>query len=239
MYVHIHISWKTSYRPMGWSLGYCESCQQAGSVRLEKVVEVLYLNGIIPLSKRDKGRVGRCDFCRRLVERVWDGDGIALGDWSPQEGVAALGKKLGVSNPSGFGNASTDARLHSLLSAVQQSSSLTKVGLGPVGILSGCILGVALAVPLAMWLHQNQQAHAQIDELGFVIMLSFGSLFPGAIIGALIEAWIRRERGVSARLREAYDNYPFDLYRFEELSQEYGKNVQKAVKTLIDEVPRN
>jgi hypothetical protein len=236
--MYVHISWGTSYRPIGWSFAYCGSCQQEGVVRLEKVVEVLYLNGIIPLYKKDKGQRARCDFCGRLVQQVRNWEGVALADWSPQEGVAALSKILGISAPVGLTNASTDARLHSLLSAVQQTSSLTKVGIGPVGILSGCILAVSIAMPLAMWLHQNQQAPGQMDELGFVMLVSFISLFPGAIAGALIETLLRCERGVAVRLREVYDNYPFDLYRLEELSQEYGKRVQKAVKAVIDEVPR-
>jgi hypothetical protein len=239
MYVHIHFEWKTNYHPIGWSLGYCDPCQHEGPVRLEKVVEVLYLNGLIPLRKRDKGRVARCDFCRRLLTgsvRNWYG--IALADWSPQDGVAVLCKKLGGSTPVVLANVFTDARLHSLLSALQQASSLTRIGVGPIGILAGCIVGVSLAVPLANWLHQNQQAPARIDELGFTLLLCVISLIPGAIIGALIEAWLRRERRVAARIREAYDNYPFDLYRMEQLSQDYGRNVQRAVKALIDEVPR-
>lgn len=236
--MYIHFNWTTSHRPMGWSLGHCDSCQQEGAVRLEKVVQTLYLNGIIPLTKKDKGQVARCDFCRRLVERVRDWEGLPLADWSPQDGMADLSKKLGVSAPVGLGNASSDARLHSLLSAVQKNSSFAKIGLGPVGLLAGSILGVMVAVPLAKWLHQNQQAPAQMDELGFILLVAFISLVPGAILGALIEALFRRERGVAARIREAYTSYPFDLYRLETLSQDYGKNVQKAVKIVIDEVPR-
>lgn len=235
--MYVHFNWDTSHRPVGWSFGYCGSCQQESVVRLEKVVQTLYLNGIIPLSKKDKGQVARCDFCRRLVERVRDWQGIALTDWSPQEGVAELSKRLGLSTPAGLDNAS-DARLHSLLSAAQQTSSFAKVGIGPAGILGGCVLGIVVAVPLATWLQQNQLAPARMDELGFTILVSLISLVPGAVIGALIEALFRRERGVAARIREAYTNYPFDLYRLETLSQEYGKNVQKAVKLVIDEVPR-
>jgi hypothetical protein len=111
------------------------------------------------------------------------------------------------------------------------------VKVGPLGILGGCILAVAVAIPLALWLHQNQNPPGQIDEGGFVMVLSLISLVPGAILGALIETWLRRGHGAAARLREAYTNYPFDLYRLEHLSQEYGGSVQKAVKILIDEAP--
>ncbi len=236
--MYIHISWRTTYRPIGWSFGHCGSCQQESVVRLEKVVEVLYLYDIIPLSKSDKGEVARCDFCRRLVEDVRDWQGVPLADWSPQEGVAALSKKLGVSSPVGSANDSSDVRLHSLLAAVQQTSSLTKIRIGPLGILGGCILGVAVAMPLAIWLHHHQLAPGRIDEQGFVMLLSLISLAPGAILGAFVEAFLQRERGIAARIRETYNNYPFDLFRLEQLSQEYGKNVQKAVKALIDQVPR-
>lgn len=235
--MYIHINWHTRHQPIGWSFGYCGSCQQEGVVRLEKVVQTLYLNGFIPLWKKDKGQVARCDFCRRWVEQVRDWQGIALADWSPPEGVAELSKRLGVPTPVGLDSAS-DARLHSLLSAAQQSASFFKVGLGPMGILGGCIVGVLVAIPLAKWLRQNQQAPAQMDELGFIILLSLISLVPGAVVGALIEMMFRRERGVAKRIREAYTNYPFDLYRLETLSQDYGRHVQKAVKLVIDEVPR-
>src|SRR5262245_32680605 len=126
--MYIHFNWETRYQPNGWSLGYCGSCQQEGAVRLEKIVQTLYLNGLIPLSKTDKGQAARCDFCRRWVEQVRDQQGIDLADWSPQEGVAELSKKLGVPPPVGLENA-TDARLHSLLSAIQQSSSFSKIRL--------------------------------------------------------------------------------------------------------------
>jgi hypothetical protein len=236
--MYVHLNWRTSNRLTGWSFGHCGSCQQEGVARLEKVVAVLYLNGIIPLYKKDKGQVARCDFCGRSVEDVRDWEGIALADWSHHEGVAVLCKRLGISNPAGLRSTFPDTRLHSLLSAVQQTSSFTRLEIGPVGILGGCIAAVAIAVPLALWLHQNQQAPGQIDELGFVMLLSGISLIPGAIVGALIEALLRRERGAAARIREVYNNYPFDLYRLEELSREYGQRVQKAVKVVIDEEPR-
>ncbi len=237
--MYVHLNWRTSHRPTGWSFGYCGSCQQEGVARLEKVVAVLYLNGIIPLYKKDKGQVARCDFCGRLVEDVRDWEGIALSDWSHHEGIAALSKRLGISNTVGLGSSFPDSRLHSLLSAVQQTSSFTRLEIGPAGILGGCIVAVAIAAPLALWLHQNQQAPGQIDELGFVMLLSGISLIPGAIVGALIEALLRRERGAAARIREVYNNYPFDLYRLEQLSHDYGKRVQKAVRSVIDEVPRS
>ncbi len=237
--MYVHLGWRTSNRPTGWSFGYCGSCQQEGVARLEKVMATLYLNGLLPLYKKDKGQIARCDFCGRSIEDVCDWEGIALADWSHHEGVAALSKKLGISNPAGLGSTLPDTRLHALLSAVQQTSSFTRLEIGSVGILAGCISAVAIAAPLAMWLHQNKQAPGQMDELGFVMILSLISLVPGAIVGSLIETLLRRERGAAARIREVYNNYPFDLYRLEELSREYGTLVQKAVKVVIDEVPRN
>ncbi len=236
--MYVHLSWRTSNRPTGWSFGYCGSCQQDGVARLEKVMATLYLNGVIPLYKKDKGQIARCDFCDRSIEDVRDWEGVALADWSHHEGVAVLCKRLGISSAAGLRSTFLDTRLHSLLSAVQQTSSFTRLEIGSVGILGGCIVAVAIAVPLALWLHQNQQAPGQMDELGFVMILSLISLVPGAIVGALIEALLRRERGAAARIREVYNNYPFDLYRLEELSREYGTRVQKAVRVVIDEVPR-
>jgi hypothetical protein len=73
-------------------------------------------------------------------------------------------------------------------------------------------------MPLAMWLHQNQQSAGQMDKLGFVMLLSLIGLVPGTIVGTLIEALLGRPPGVAARIREIYNNYPLDLYHLEELS---------------------
>jgi hypothetical protein len=236
--MYVHFNWKTSYRPIGWSLGHCSSCQQEGVVQLENVVEVFYLYDVIPLSENLKGKIARCDFCRRHVENARDWRGISLADWSPKEGLASLYRKLDLSYPIGLSNASSNVRLHSLLSSVQEASSVSRMNLGPFGILGGGILGVLVAIPLAMWLFENQIVQPRLDELGFVFLLSFVSLFLGAILGALIEFLLRRERGPATRIREVYNSYPFNLYLLEELSQEYSKNVQRAVKTVCDQVPR-
>jgi hypothetical protein len=233
----VHFSWKIQYRPTGWSLGYCSSCQQAGAVRIENVVEIFCLYEFVPLTERLKGQIARCDFCRRQVEMVHERD-VPLAEWPPKAGLAALCQMLNTPAPVGLPNPSSDVRLHSLLSSIQKTSSIGRVELGPVGILAGIILALLLAIPLGMWLLENKIVNPPLDEFGFVLVLSLVSMVPGAILGATVEYLLRRERGAASIIQEAYEKYPFDLYRLEELSQAYDKNVQKAVTIVCERVPR-
>src|SRR5438067_1001603 len=105
---------KLEYRPTGWSLGHCPACQQEGVVRLEEVIEVYSINGLIPLSRSPCGEIARCDLCDRRVDEVSDWSGVRLEEWHPVEGLSALLSKLGRPMPPGTGQQSPDARVHSL-----------------------------------------------------------------------------------------------------------------------------
>jgi hypothetical protein len=235
--IHIHIGWDVKYGALYWSWGYCTSCQDYGPARVQDFTETLYLNGIIPLSKGKKGKVAHCDFCRRRIEQVWNWEGIAWTDWSHHDGLAALGQRCGIPATLMPADLSAEARLHSLLSSVAQNASLTRMSLSFRGVLGGVILALLVAIPLAMFLYENKVVQPQLDEAGFTMTVAVVSMLPGAILGALTECVLRKSRGVRAQLAEAYRNYPFDLFRLEELSHQYSKAVQKAVQALCDEAP--
>jgi len=233
----IHLNWHVKYGAKHWSWGYCSACQDYSAARVQDYTETLYLNGIIPLSRGKKGKVAHCDFCRRGLEQIWNWEGIPFADWSPSEGLAALATKCGVPETYIPTDPSADTRLHSLLSAVQKSSSLTRLSLGPFGIAGGVLAALVVTIPLAMLLFEQRIVQPQVDEFGFTMLAALISVIPGMILGALIEIALRRGSGAKARLVEAYRDYPFDLLRLEELSREYSKAVRKAVQALCDEAP--
>lgn len=232
----IHINWHIEYGALYWSWGYCNACQDYGAVRLQDFTKRLYLNGLIPMGRGEKGKVAHCDFCRRGIEQVWNWEGIPWTDWSPPQGVATLARKCDVPDNYLSTDLSSEARLHSLLSSAKQSAALTRMALGPRGILLGVAIGLVVTLPLAMFLYETKLVRPQMTELGFTLLFCLLGVLPGALIGAVVECLRKREQSALKRLAEAYSNYPFDLQRLEELSRDYNKGVQKAVQALCEYV---
>jgi hypothetical protein len=233
--VHISLEWQTEYHPHRWSFGYCPSCQEAGLVRLDRVEEVCYLWGMFPVDTQDTEQTApRCDFCRRLVEQVFHAKGIALDKWSPVEGITALLDRLDLADrvlpPE---DASSDARLHSLLTSVAQESSIFQFGLSPIGMFAGLILGVLAAVPLGKWLFAAGYVEPPPDEIRFVMIMCMIGAVVGVLLGATTEFLIRRNRSAHARIAEACRQYHLDPERLEEVSRSYNRRLQKLVKRVV------
>ncbi|MGH7170622.1 MAG: hypothetical protein ACRELF_06370 [Gemmataceae bacterium] len=237
--MHVHLSEKRKQESLDWSWGYCKSCQQYGPIRIENFVDVLYLYFVVPLYEQ-KGQTARCDFCRRRVEIAEDALGSNRADWSPKESLPSLLTKLGLPIPVSLPRMCSDERLHSLLSAIDKSSSIARVELRPLGLLGGLVVGALAPVPLALWLHDNKLVQLQPppDKLGLVVMLSFAGMLVGVLLGAPIEFVLRRNQSAVTRIKEACEDYQLDLYRLEELSHTYSNTVQKAVKMVCEDAPR-
>ncbi|HTU17969.1 MAG TPA: hypothetical protein VMG10_07890 [Gemmataceae bacterium] len=234
--MHVPIHWIRKQEILHWSWGYCESCQQYGPIRLKHFLDVLYFYFVVPLCKR-KGQSARCDFCRRSVERVVDPIGINLADWSPKEGLLSLLTKLGLPIPISLPRMCSDERLHSLLSSIDESSSLARVTLRPRGILAGLVIGALAPVSLAL-LHDNKLVQLPRGKGELVILLSLAGIPVGLLLGGLIEFFLQRDRSAVRRIKEACEDYQLDLYRLEELSHIYSQTVQIAVKTACEDALR-
>ena len=57
-----------------------------------------------------------------------------------------------------------------------------------------------VAVPLAMWLHQNEVVQYAGEELAFVIMVAMVSVVPGLVLGATTEYLLKRGRSRADRV---------------------------------------
>ena len=232
----VSIDHKFEYRPIRWSFGYCGSCEQEGAVIIERIVEVCYVCGFKSVHEDPRGKAARCDFCHRPVEDVSKWKGIPLDDWSPEEGLPTLLTKLGLPVPAALPQATTDARLHALLTSVQRASSLARVELSPIGAVCGAVAGFLAAISVGPWLYENQIVQPQADETGFVIMLCLGGVVAGIILGATVEVLLKRPRGALARIAAAHSKYHIDLERLEELSRTYSRRIRKAVNKVCAKV---
>jgi hypothetical protein len=233
--MHIPISFSESkYRPVGWSFGYCEHCQQEGVLRLESVRQDLEV-WFVPVAELPKGWVPRCDFCRRVVRSFPNPVAVSFNEWSHGDGLLALAAKLGIAPPAPQPEPSPDVRLRSLLSAAEKATSHSHIDHGAVGPATGAIAGALAAIPLGMVLYEKQIVQPGLDELGFVGMLMFFSALPGALIGLTVGHIIRSYRKVVVRIAECYRNYGIDLHRLVLLSQEYSRRIRKAVRAVAAE----
>lgn len=234
--MQIHLSWHRKQECLHWTWGYCESCQQYGPVRLKNFVDVLRVYFIIPLYERS-GQTARCDFCRRYIEMIVEPIGVNLADWSPKEGLLSLLAKLELPIPISLPRMCSDERLHSLLSSIDESSSLARVTLRPCGILAGLVIGALAPVSLAL-LHDNKLVQLPRGKGELVMLLSLAGIPVGLLLGGLIEFFLQRDRSAVRRIKEACEDYQLDLYRLEELSHTYSQTVQIAVKTACEDALR-
>jgi len=231
--MHIDVSLKTEYRPFRWSFDYCVSCEQEGPSTIEHILEVVYLYGFRAGETRI-GKIARCDFCRRHIENPRTYSGIELDEWLHAEGLSALLAKLDRECPVPLPETTTEARLHSLLSAVERASALQRQPLSPIGIVAGGVAGAVGAIPLGMWLYESHQVQPKIDELGFVMGMILAGVFVGMLLGAAVEYFLRRGPDACARIETAHTRYGIDLERLEQASQSYSRRIRNAVKKLCE-----
>ena len=221
--------------PFRWSLEFCDACQQEGPATIEHILEVCYLCSIAVVSKRRIGKIARCDFCRQHIKQPSGRRGIPLEEWQCRDGVGVLAAKLGLP-PSASPFAMTEARMHSLLSAVERASAVDRHQLSPFGLLVGGVLGIAGAIPLALWLQANQLVLPQIDQVGFQILTVFMGIVVGIIVGPIVEYFLRRSPGAYAKLARAHKCYGIDLDCLKEASQGFSQRTRKAVLRLYKKV---
>ncbi len=227
------VSWKTEYQASGWSFGRCDACQQSGPVRIEQMVDICYLWGLFRIRERPlHDSVARCDFCHRRIEPGQVFKEIDVKEWSPPEGIPALLAKLGIEAPKDLPQTTSNARLHSLLSSVEEATSVNRIQLSPIGIFVGAIAGAVAGFPLGTWLADEKLLSIGHDDNTTVMVTCGFGFVLGMILGAVVEMVARRDNQPYLMLTETNAKYRLDLSRLQELSQTYSGRVRKAVKRL-------
>jgi hypothetical protein len=231
MLIPIHFSWHRDLQPLGWSIGYCSFCKQECAVRLQTINETFRLYGI-PLSNKFKGISGRCDFCQRNVATIRDPYGVSFTNWRPSDGLTALFEKLRISPSAHIPESVTDERLQSFLKSVQKVSS--SVDLGVFGVVLGAFVGVLVAVPLGLLLHDNDIAKLSPDRHGVLLLSIIIGILAGATLGAAVQLVVGRKRKAIAMIESTCANYKLDVHRLEEISRSFKGRVRWAVKVVCE-----
>jgi hypothetical protein len=232
LHIPIHFGWRTEFRPVAWTFGYCDHCDQRGALRLESVLRVLYYNQVFRVKEECTEVIARCDFCERRVGRPTSGRPISFTAWSPPDGLAVLIEKLGLPSPVAPLPRATDTQLRSLLASVEEVSAKTKVS--PVGAVIGGVAGLVLGVTGALLLWSARVAIPPLNEHSLVLILGCAGAAGGTFSGAMVESRVRRNRRAVAMIAAAHAKYRIDLFRLSELSEMYSRSIQKAIRTVSE-----
>src|SRR5438477_2400243 len=137
--IHLLFQSRTKVHHPGWSVGICNHCGQLEVWRLENLIRIFCIC-FIPISRTVVGKRWRCDFCERLASAPIVVKYVPLDDWIPLDGLPALLKRLDL-NPSLAPSAgSSETRMRSLLTSLNDKEWLKKTDSG-VGMVTGMIVG--------------------------------------------------------------------------------------------------
>ena len=201
---------------------------------MERVVRICRLYFCLPVSREIVGQSCRCDFCERPLAPV-AGRQVALGEWSPPEGLAALVDRLVPGDRIDVTNRPSEERLHSLLSAVQEASSWKNVDVMP-GAIAGIILGIAAGVPIGLLLFDHGLAPQNGNRFGFVFLCVLSSVVIGVVAGSTLGAILGRGRVAFRKIDRACRDYRLDIRRLEDLAEPYGEVIGRAIRQVRDSV---
>ncbi len=230
MDVSVLVSWKTTYRQVAWSVGDCLFCKQLEAVRIEDDIQVVSI-WFIPIVQQVTGQSRRCDFCERPIDHHIGVKELPLPEWSPAKGLDALVGELIPSGELQLPDKNSDRRLHSLLGAAADASSINNVDI-TFGITTGILLGIAVCLPLGIYLFDSGSVKTQLDRLGFAFASILTGIGGGAVIGAIVHAIFKRGKVAFRKIHAACENYALDIDKLEELSQGYGGKIRRAVRAV-------
>jgi hypothetical protein len=197
------------------------------------MVDVCYLWGLFRTEERPlHDSVARCDFCHRQVQIGRGVKEIDFKDWSPEQRVPALLAKLGIVEPSDLPRTMSNARLHALLSSVQEATAANRFQLSPVGVIVGAIIGALAAIPVGMWLAGEKIALIDPEGVGKLCATCILGGVVGLILGGFVEKLLRPDRRPFLMIAQTHASYRLDLPRLRELSETYSGPVRKAVKQV-------
>ena len=115
------------------------------------------------------GKTGRCDFCERPINTLITPKEIPLYEWSPATGLDVLVGQLVPSGDVRLPQKNSDARMHSLLGAAKDASSINNVDI-TFGITTGVLIGAIVSIPVGMYLFDNGIVRTRLDKMGLVLV---------------------------------------------------------------------
>lgn len=224
----IHIESSVEARPIGWSLGHCPHCNGTAVVRVEDLHDVTRV-WFYPVGSRVVGRMARCDFCERPVERWLTGRFIDLAKWSPRKGTDELAQALEFDLAQAPPASDTATRLRALMATVQEASSMKRTNVTR-GIVAGLLLGGGVGGAIGFVVFSRRIA----DAFGCAALGVFIGLPAGAILGALVHALVQLWTVPARMLQSAYDRYGFDPRLPITLATESSPRIRWAARKVRD-----
>jgi hypothetical protein len=230
----IHISVHSVPRQIAWSVIYCPYCQQLEAGRCDEYIQVTSI-WFIPVSRDVSGRGGRCDFCERPASQWMSTNSVPIKAWAPNHGIAKLFSLLQMPSETPIPSSESEARLHSLLSSIEEKCAFNgmdvRLGLALGGILGAAACGGTLAV-----LVQRGFRIGELDGLGtiFASILVGGLL--GVILGGALQIVFTRHSVATRQLREAYARHGIDLKKLQEIAVTHSTMIRRALRRLRDTV---
>lgn len=225
------ISWKTVPHPVAWTIGRCPYCHGLEAIRIEDSVIVVSVN-FLPIIRSPTGKqTASCGFCERAVDLPVALNRIDIASWEPHDGIDALATKLGMNGRAMSMDRNHETRMRSLLSAVEEASTLDRLDIS-FGLTTGLLLGGVAGgvagyyiVPPRLW---------GMDDVGRVFAGIFAGLVLGAIIGASFLTILRRRSVPFSTLRKVCRDYQLDPASLLALAGDSPRRVQSALRRIRD-----
>ena len=233
MDISVLVSFKTKLVPHGWSASFCPCCQQLEAVRLNETVLVVAV-WFVPIYRTVTGKAAQCDFCERFIDpNQIASERVSLDEWAPADGLETLFRRLAPQKEFAVPEQNSDGRLHSLLAAAGEAASIHEMDI-TFGMTTGALAGVAVSVPVGLYLFHNKLLRMRTDEFGVIFGSILIGIFAGIFLGAIVHAILKRGKAAFAKLETTSRRYDLDLDRLEVLSHEHGGLVQRSARALRD-----
>lgn len=227
----IHIMERDVQKPTAWSLGLCESCGVHSPIRIDSIIRLKSINGVITIGRKTIGERAYCDFCERSINTSPPAQRVPRAEWLPQAGIESLARQLHVTPPSISGQVERDRRLRSLLESIEESISLGKVG-GEVGAAVGMIFGGSIGALIGYLALRNTQLGSEFPQRDTIGLIA--SMFVGAGAGVITSGLIAKRSFAPKKLLAKHDAYNLDIQRLEVLANDFSPRIQDAVVRLRD-----
>jgi hypothetical protein len=229
----VWVTQRNESKQVEWGLGECTCCKSVVAVRIEQVTEVTSLY-FIPIDRKRVGRLLRCDFCEREVDRCIVQRVIAHDEWAPKDGLSSLAHRIAAGPGMSIPDHISESQLDSLLSAVHFHSAPANVDIR-AGITIGAVAGPAIAVPIGLALFDTGWIRPPVDRTGVAIGAALFGIVIGVIVCAMVHAFLKCGSVAYNKIRRAQRDYRLDPPALENAGAGYNRRIRRAVRRVRDD----